>query len=205
MLALRTLTPDEVASLASRRAVMPGVDYAQRLEEIIAIECGETSIFTPEDVRGQCLRDLGLVHALVNHYDNTHDANAPLRLRLVVEGESKQIYKVETPLTRHFDSHILVLLKPTIYSHSEQATAEIAGLSAIRATGYRLFLEMLHRAGVSHTYEGLNAHGLIWARSTEITQVETMYKELCAGTDNIEAFLLRHGHRPQYHTADGSV
>ena len=188
MLALRTLTPDHVASLSGRRTVMPGVDYAQRLEEIIAIECGETSIFTPEDVRAQCQRDPGLVHAIVNHYDNVHDANAALRLRLVTEGESKQIYKIETPLTRHFDNRILVLLKPTIYSHSKQATAEIAGLSAIRAAGSRLFLEMLHRAGISHTYDGLNAHGLIWARSTEITQIETVYKELCAGTDKHSFF-----------------
>ncbi|OAQ60401.1 ATP phosphoribosyltransferase domain-containing protein [Purpureocillium lilacinum] len=187
-LALRTLTPNDVASLASRRAVIPGVDYVERLEEIIAIECGATSIFTPEDVRAQCNRDPGLVHALVNHYDNLHDANSPLRLRLVVEGESKQIYKVETFLTRHFDNHILVLLKPTIYSHSKQATAEIAGLSAIRATGSRLFLEMLHRAGVNHTYQGLNSHGLIWAHRTEITQIETVYKELCAGTDKHSFF-----------------
>ncbi|KAI1827148.1 hypothetical protein F4861DRAFT_494201 [Xylaria intraflava] len=187
-LALRTLTPDDVASLANRRAVVPGLDYTQRLEEIIAIECGETSIFTPEDVRAQCSRDPGLVHALVNHYDNLHDGNPRLCLRLVVEGESKQIYKVETPLTRHFDDHILVFLKPTIYSHSKQATAEIAGLSAIRAAGSRLFLEMLHRAGISHTYEGLNSHGLIWARSTEITQIETVYKELCAGTDKHSFF-----------------
>lgn len=187
-LALRTLTPDDVASLVSRRAVIPGVDYARRLEEIIATECGDTSIFTPEDVRAQCSRDPGLVHALVNHYDNLHDSSAPLRLRLVVEGESKQIYKVETPLTRHFDDHVLVRLKPTIYSHSKQATAEIAGLSAIRAAGSRLFLEMLHRAGISHTYRGLNAHGLIWAHSTEITQIETVYKELCAGTDKHSFF-----------------
>ncbi|KAL7940309.1 hypothetical protein V8C42DRAFT_363194 [Trichoderma barbatum] len=188
LLALRTLTPDDVSALASRRAVISGVDYVQRLEEIMAIECGETSIFTPEDVRAQCYRDPGLVHALVNHYDNLHDTKALLRLRLVIEGESKQIYKVETPLTRHFDNHILVLLKPTIYSHSKQATAEIAGLSAIRATGSRLFLEMLHRAGISHTYKGLNAHGLIWAHSTEITPIETVYKELCAGTDKHSFF-----------------
>lgn len=182
-LALRTLTPDDVASLAGRRAVIPGVDYAKRLEEIIATECGETSIFTPEDVRAQCLRDLGLVNGLVNHYDNLHGTSALLRLRLVVEGESKQIYKVETSLTRDFDNRVLVFLKPTIYSHSKQATAEIAGLSAIRAAGSRLFLEMLHRAGISHTYQGLSARGLIWAHGTEITQIETVYKELCAGTD----------------------
>ncbi|KAH7345796.1 hypothetical protein BKA66DRAFT_434082 [Pyrenochaeta sp. MPI-SDFR-AT-0127] len=188
MLALRTLSPDNVASLASRRAVISGVDYAQRLEEIIALECGETSIFTPEDVRSQCSRDRGLLHALVNHYDNLHDETAPLRVRLVVEGESKQIYKVETPLTRHFDNHVIVFLKPTIYSHSKQSTAEIAGLSAIRASGSRLFLEMLHRAGISHTYDGLNAHGLIWARTTEITQIETVYKELCLGTDKHSFF-----------------
>lgn len=188
MLALRTLTPNDVASFASRYAVIPGVDYAQRLEEIIVIECGETSIFTPEDVRAQCFRDPGLVHALVNHYDNLHDANAPLRLRLVVEGESKQIYKVETPLTRHFDDHILIFLKPTIYSHSKQATAEIAGLSAVRATGSRLFLEMLQRAGISHAYKGLNVHGLTWAHGTEITQIETVYKELCVGTDKHSFF-----------------
>jgi phosphoribosylaminoimidazole-succinocarboxamide synthase len=187
-LALRTLTPDDVACLVNRRAVIPGVDYAQRLEQIIDLECGETSIFTPEDVRSQCSRDPGLVHALVNHYDDLHDGNAPLRLRLLVEGESKQIYKVETPLTRHFDDQVLVFLKPTIYSHSKQATAEITGLSAIRAAGSRLFLEMLHRAGISHTYRGLNAHGLIWAQSTEITQMETVYKELCLGTDKHSFF-----------------
>ena len=33
------------------------------------------------------------------------------------EGESKQTFKVETPLTRHFDNHVLVVLKPTIYSY----------------------------------------------------------------------------------------
>ncbi|KAL3428710.1 hypothetical protein BDV09DRAFT_201325 [Aspergillus tetrazonus] len=188
MLALHTLTPKDIASLASVRGVIPGIDYAKRLEEIIAIECGETLIFTPEDIRAQCLRDPGLMHALVNHYDNAHDENAPLRLRLIVEGESKQIYKVETPLTRHFDNHILVFLKPTIYSHSKQAMAEIAGLSAIRATGSHLFLEMLHRAGISHTYDGLNTHGLIWARSTEITQIESVYKGICAGTDKHSFF-----------------
>ncbi|KAI9146801.1 ATP phosphoribosyltransferase domain-containing protein [Paramyrothecium foliicola] len=187
-LALRTLTPDDVASLAGHRAVIPGVDYTQRLEEIVITECGETSIFTPEDVRAQCSRDPGLVHAVVNHYDNLYDANAPLRLRLITEGESKQIYKVETSLTHRFDNYMLVLLKPTIYSHSKQTTAEIAGLSTIRATGSRLFLEMLHRAGIRHTYEGLNAHGLIWAHSTEITQIENVYKEICAGTDKHSFF-----------------
>ncbi|KAJ7751978.1 hypothetical protein B0H16DRAFT_1546970 [Mycena metata] len=187
-LALRTLTPDDVTSLANRRAAHPGVDYNKRLEEIITIECGETSLFTPEDVRTQCSKDPGLIHALVNQYDNLHDANMPLRLRLVVEGESKQIYKVETALTRHFDDHVLVFLKPTIYSHSMQATAEIVGLSTIRATGSRLFLEMLHRAGISHTYEGVNKYGLIWARATEITPIETVYKELCAGTDKHSFF-----------------
>ncbi|EGX93066.1 hypothetical protein CCM_04438 [Cordyceps militaris CM01] len=187
-LALRTLTPEDVASLADRRAVIAGVDYAKRLEDIIAAECGETSLFTPEDVRAQCLEDPGLVHALVNHHDNLHDAEAPLRLRQIVEGESKQIYKVESPLTHHFDNLVLVFLKPTIYSHSKQATAEISGLSAVRASGSRLFLEMLHRAGISHTYHGLSAHGLIWARSTEITQIETVYKELCAGTDKHSFF-----------------
>jgi hypothetical protein len=187
-LALRSLTPEYVASLAGRRAVVPGVDYAKRLEEIIAIECGETSLFTPKDIHSQCYHDPGLVHALVNQYDNLYDKNAPLRLRLVVEGESKQIYKVETPLTRHFDNQVLVFLKPTIYSHSKQATAEISGLSAIRAAGSRLFLEMLHRAGISHTYNGLNAHGLIWARSTVITMIETVYKELCLGTDKHSFF-----------------
>ncbi|KAH6639097.1 hypothetical protein C7974DRAFT_330124 [Boeremia exigua] len=187
-LALRTLTPEDVASLANRRAVVPGVDYAKRLEELVAAECGETSIFTPEDVRSQCSRDPGLVHALVNQYDNLHDGKAPLRLRLIVEGESKQIYKVETSQTRAFDDQVLVFLKPTIYSHSKQATAEITGLSAIRAAGSRLFLEMLHRAGLSHTYKGLNAHGLIWAHSTEITQIETVYKERCLGTDKHSFF-----------------
>jgi len=187
-LALATLTPEDVASLAGRRAVIPGIDYEKRLEEIIAIECGETSLFTPEDVRSQCSRDPGLINALVNQYDNLHDKDASLRLRLIVEGESKQVYKVETPLTKYFDNHVIVFLKPTIYSHSKQATAEISGLSAIRAAGSRLFLEMLHRAGVSHTYAGLNAHGLIWARSTEITMIETVYKELCLGTDKHSFF-----------------
>ena len=187
-LALRTLTPEDVASLANRRAKIPGVNYAQRLEEIINIECGETSIFTPADVHAQCLKDPGLVNALVNHYDKLQDTSVPLRLRLIVEGESKQIYKVETSLTRYFDNQMLVFLKPTIYSHSKQATAEITGLSAIRAAGSRLFFEMLHRAGIDHTYMGLNAHGLIWTRGTEITQIETVYKELCSATDKHSFF-----------------
>ncbi|KAI1272302.1 hypothetical protein F5Y07DRAFT_403572 [Xylaria sp. FL0933] len=125
MLALRTLTPNNVSSLVIRRAVIPG--------------CG----LRPAAGRDHRHR--------VRTTTIPHDANAPLRLCLVVEGESKQSYKVETPLTRHFDNHVLVFLKPTMYSHGKQAAAEITDLNAIRATGSRLFLEMLHRAGISHT------------------------------------------------------
>jgi hypothetical protein len=75
--------------------VILGVDYTQRLEEIIPIACRETSFFTPENIRSQCSHDPGLIHALVNYYDNLHDEYAPLRLRLIVEGEPKQIFKVE--------------------------------------------------------------------------------------------------------------
>jgi hypothetical protein len=43
----------------------------------------------------------------------------------------------------------------------------------------RLFLETLHRAGVDHAYECINAHGLIWARAVDVgpNPLEVVYED----------------------------
>ncbi|KAK1955778.1 hypothetical protein LY78DRAFT_686603 [Colletotrichum sublineola] len=113
----------------------------------------------------------------------TFDKLTIVRIILDAELPVFQARLASRPSTDKWESEKSLFYFRERFLRGKQATAEIAGLSAIRATGSRLFLEMLHHAGFSHTYEGLHAHGLIWAHRIEITQIETVYKELCAGTD----------------------
>ena len=51
------------------------------------------------------------------------------------------------------------------------------------------FREMLYHAGTSHVYKGLNAYRFIGAAyDTDTIPIETVYKELCAGTDKYSFF-----------------
>jgi hypothetical protein len=95
-------------------------------------------------------------------------ANTPLRLRLVAEETSQRVYKIDTALTPAFDSHALVVPQP----HPLQAADQT-----------RLFLETLHRAGVDHAYECVNAHGLVWARVVDAgpNPLEVVYEDPTTG------------------------
>eukprot|EP00826_Nyctotherus_ovalis_P052046 TRINITY_DN6554_c0_g1_i13.p1 TRINITY_DN6554_c0_g1~~TRINITY_DN6554_c0_g1_i13.p1 ORF type:complete len:1230 (-),score=383.40 TRINITY_DN6554_c0_g1_i13:120-3809(-) len=102
--------------------------------------------------------------------------------KLYTEGESKKLYKVITS-SAYLTPVVIIILKSTIYSHSKQATGEIAGLSAIRAQGTNLFLEMMWRNQLRHAYRSVNENGLIVADCVEAKLVEVVFKKYCEGTD----------------------
>lgn len=198
---LRNLTPEKIYQMANIYQPVEGVNYRERLDDILQKECHENSLFTAKDVLDQCEVDDLLECSIVNSYDGkfappfvpssngiTGHQYLSAAFRLVIEGESKQVYRLESPLTNYFDGHLFVILKPTIYSHSMQATAEISKLSSIRAQGASLFLEMFNRCGVNHTYEALNRHGVVYVRATDITIIETIFKGVCQGTDKHSFF-----------------
>jgi hypothetical protein len=91
-------------------------------------------------------------------------AHTLLRLRLVAEETSQRVYAIDNTLTRAFDGHVLVVPQP----HPLQAADQT-----------RLFLETLHRAGVDHAYECVNAHGLVWARVVDVgsNPLEVIYED----------------------------
>lgn len=99
-----------------------------------------------------------------------------------VQGESKIVYKILSPYT-YFDSIVLITLKPTIYSHSKQATGEIVGLEKVRAQGTMLFMEMLARNDISHSYLSINSNGIIISKLVNTNQLELVFKRYCEGTD----------------------
>lgn len=80
-------------------------------------------------------------------------------LERIVEGESKILYKILTnnkEFHNLFDEKVIILLKGTIYSHTNQRTAEISELGKIRAKGSMIFLEMLKRNHINHSYICVN-------------------------------------------------
>ncbi|CAF1968439.1 unnamed protein product [Rotaria magnacalcarata] len=104
-------------------------------------------------------------------------------LRLVTEGESKKVYKdiSGNPYTMNL---AFIVLKSTIYSHSMQVTGEISNLSSVRACGSQLFLEMMWRNGLNHSYRSINCNGIIVSNFIdEIPPVEIIVKRYCEGTD----------------------
>ena len=103
--------------------------------------------------------------------------------RLATEGESKRVYRLLTD-NPYLADYAVIVLKPTIYSHSMQASGEIADLGAIRARGTNLFLEMMWRNQLEHAYRSVNAHGVILSRWVDdIPPVEVVFKRVCEGTD----------------------
>ncbi len=98
------------------------------------------------------------------------------------EGESKIIYKIISKYN-YFDELVLITLKPTIYSHSKQATGEIKDLEKIRAQGTMIFMEMLFRNEITHTYRAINFDGIIISKFANTNQLELIFKRYCEGTD----------------------
>ena len=104
-------------------------------------------------------------------------------LLLVSEGESKKVFRFLTD--NSYLKHLaVIILKSTIYSHSMQATGEIKDLGKIRATCTQIFLEMMHRNGLTHTYISINNNGIIYSNYlTEVPPTEIVVKKYCEGTD----------------------
>jgi phosphoribosyl-AMP cyclohydrolase/phosphoribosyl-ATP pyrophosphohydrolase/uncharacterized protein related to proFAR isomerase len=111
-------------------------------------------------------------------------------LQLITEGESKKIFKIVfpapecKPLQAYFDRFVIIVLKSTIYSHSKQATGKIKGLGKVRGEGSRLFMEMMHRNGLRHSYRCISRDGIILSEYiSEIPPTEIVVKRRCEGTD----------------------
>ncbi|QKF93872.1 phosphoribosyl-ATP pyrophosphatase [Fadolivirus algeromassiliense] len=104
-------------------------------------------------------------------------------LKLYTEGESKKMYKFITN-NPYFKNTAVIILKSTIYSHSMQATGEIKDLGKIRAVGTQIFLEMMYRNGLKHTYMSINNNGIIFSNYLpEVPPTEIVVKKYCEGTD----------------------
>ena len=104
-------------------------------------------------------------------------------LRLITEGESKKVYRDITgnPFTKNM---VFIVLKSTIYSHSMQVTGEIDSLSSTRARGSQIFLEMMWRNDLKHSYRSINSSGIIVSDLIEpIPPTEIVVKRYCEGTD----------------------
>lgn len=115
-------------------------------------------------------------------------------LQLLTEGESKKVYRprlnsksrlAKIPFVRTLlESTVIIILKSTIYSHSKQATGEIQGLGKVRGEGSRLFLEMMHRNGLRHSYRCISPDGIIVSDFVRnVPPTEIVVKKKCEGTD----------------------
>lgn len=103
--------------------------------------------------------------------------------QLITEGESKKIYRdiSGNPFTKTL---VFIILKSTIYSHSKQITGEISNLGSIRACGSQIFLEMMWRNNLKHSYYSINSNGIIISEFIqEISPIEIIIKRYCEGTD----------------------
>ncbi len=101
----------------------------------------------------------------------------------MTEGESKKVYKFITD-NPYLSSLAIIVLKSTIYSHSMQSSGEIQDLGKIRAIGTSLFLEMMARNNINHTYISINNNGIIYSKYIDdIPPTEIVVKKYLEGTD----------------------
>ena len=105
--------------------------------------------------------------------------------KLETEGESKKLYKIlfQNEKLSKYNNNYIILLKNTIYSHSQQHTGEIKDLEKIRSTGSQLFLEMMWRNDINHAYNCISNNGIISSKIMETTPIETVFKSNFTGTD----------------------
>lgn len=93
-------------------------------------------------------------------------------------------------VTEYFKDKLLILLKSTIYSHTNQNTGEISELGGIRAQGSNLFLEMMRRNNLKHAYYVVNKDGIILSERVPTNEVEIVFKKEFIGTDKHSYFNL---------------
>lgn len=143
------------------------------------------------------IEEHGNTRELKFNLDNNNDVTLsfpryrPL-LKLRIEGESKKVFEFVTN-NPYLKKSVFIVLKKTIYSHSMQATGEIEGLGEIRGRGSQIFLEMIWRNGMKHSYKSINTNGIILSKLVDpIPPTEIVVKKYCAGTDKHSFYNLQH-------------
>ena len=84
-------------------------------------------------------------------------------LPLVVEGESKEVRYAGNGL-------VVIRFKPTIYSYTANRSGIIDGSDVLRLRATRVFLGVLRRAGIRHSYRQVNDK---WVLSDLVVQPKT--------------------------------
>ena len=87
---------------------------------------------------------------------------------------------------------MIIVLKSTIYSHTKQRTSEITDLGKVRAKGSMLFLEMLKRNHIRHSYIAINRDGIILSHFVSTNMLEIVFKKELIGTDKYSYIGLKH-------------
>ena len=189
-LALRSLTYDQVVALDVETQVASMLDA----EDLKLPSDFPTHWFELKDFAETEMRRL-----VARYYVQTHDISfdeddgsiyvgrfkmpGRLHFQLEVEGESKRVYRIVTPV-QGFNELCLIKLKSTIYSHKRQSTGEIAELAGVRGVGSQIVLEILARNGIDHAYLDVSSSGLIMAAFIEpIPPTEIVVKRFCLGSD----------------------
>lgn len=111
--------------------------------------------------------------------------------KLLTEGESKQVYSIVTN-NSYLNKVVVIILKSTIYSHSRQATGYIENLGEVRAMGTKIFLEMLWRNQLRHSYRSINEFGIIISDFVDTNPIEIVFKKYCEGTDKHSYYNIRY-------------
>ena len=103
------------------------------------------------------------------------------KLPLVRMGESKEIRQHPED-----DSKVIIWLRPTIYSFTNNRTGWVEGSNLLRARVLKLLIPILKSAGIDHAYEEIcDKTGFIVARriaAHEDPNVETIIKRYNGGT-----------------------
>jgi len=105
-------------------------------------------------------------------------------LQLIVEGESKKVYRIVLPRNNdYFRGQVVILLKSTIYSHTNQHTGLIQDLAKVRAIGSTIFVDLMLRNDLHHAYRCISSEGIILSDFKNITPLEIVFKKYWVGTD----------------------
>lgn len=93
-------------------------------------------------------------------------------LRLIIEGESKKLYRIVLPHSNnYFSGQVVILLKSTIYSHTNQHTGLIKDLAKVRAMGSSILIDLMMRNDLHHAYRCIASDGIILSDFKDITPV----------------------------------
>lgn len=145
-------------------------------------ETDKAKIYVRWLISGTVVKSPGMITITKNNRRIELLIESPL-LILKAEGESKKLYNFIS-VNPYLLKYAIIVLKSTIYSHSMQATGEINGLSKVRATGTKLFLEMMYRNDLQHTYQCINNNGIILSKYLkDVPMTEIVVKKYLEGTD----------------------